>query len=173
MGYFGISVQTDLGMTPGRVSSGRSGYRQKIGALLIVVVATSGCGGSDRGSGEASDELQGGTRASIEQTLSDFAFYVEGASIPEMCRLLAGQARRDQGCGTNAADLGPQLRLAIDGPGDIRLDAIRGGRAIASFPDYRTKRDGVAPERLVRQKLILREVDPRTWKIVRIIWGPR
>ena len=63
-----------------------------------------------------------------------FAHAVAKARIAGMCRYLAREAARRQGCGTTEADLGPLLNLAVDCASDIRVVRVRGSRARAEIP---------------------------------------
>jgi len=89
-----------------------------------------------------------------------------------MCAHLAQLARERQGCGSDEADLGPLLNLAIDCETDIRVVFVSRttGRAEIPSPAVPGHAKGSHHPQLVRMRRIaghwkiteLRLVDPRT-----------
>jgi hypothetical protein len=99
--------------------------KRSVFAAAVAVVLGAGCGGSK----SLSDE------ASVRAVADAFAHAVDPEANPaKLCALLLGEARRNQGCGTEGEDIGPLLQLAIDSERDVRVVKIQGDEAVAEIP---------------------------------------
>jgi hypothetical protein len=99
--------------------------KRSVFAAAVAVVLGAGCGGSK----SLSDE------ASVRAVADAFAHTVDPEANPaKLCALLLGEARRNQGCGTEGEDIGPLLQLAIDSERDVRVVKIQGDEAVAEIP---------------------------------------
>jgi len=132
--------------------------------VALAAMSLAMCGGC--GDDSASDESASSPdESALRRAADDFAFAVSSGDIAFLCEHLAGEARRQQGCGTDAADLGPFLRLGIRKAGDIRFVRVDRSTAIARFPDFRAPADASRAPTLIFERI------GDEWKVTEIRAG--
>jgi hypothetical protein len=126
-------------------------------AAAAALALVAGCGGTN----SSPDDAQ------VHAVARAFARAVDPEANPaKLCALLVGEARRNQGCGTDGVDIGPLLQLAIDSPRDVRVVKVEGDEAVAEIPSIPLGRDhpkGAGPPQVLR----LRKIDGK-WKFARL-----
>ena len=130
-------------------------------AALVVLMALGACGSEDSSQPSAADLAQ------LRDVLRAFARAVDPEANPaKLCALLVGEARRNQGCGTEGEDIGPLLQLAIDSERDVHVVEVEGDEAVARIPSIPLGPDhpkGTGPPQVLR----LRKIDGR-WRFTRL-----
>jgi hypothetical protein len=130
-------------------------------AVLVLLLALGACGSEDSSQPSQAD------RARLSHAVRAFARAVDPQANPaRLCKLLVGEARRHQGCGTEGEDIGPLLQLAIDSERDIRVVKVVGDEAVAQIPSIALGPDhpkGTSPPQVLR----LRRIDGQ-WKFTRL-----